>query len=82
MITCKILSFKRRNHLGAKFKNIRIEKGYTIEFVSHHACIEPRTLIYEFEEGHINLPLEHLYAIANILEISPRELLAWIDENK
>lgn len=82
MITGKIIPFKKRDHLGAKFKTIRVEKGYTYDYLAHHACIEPIGLIHQFEDGAIDLPLDYIYALANILEISPRLLLRWIDQNK
>jgi len=80
MSVCKVIPFKRKTTLGFKFKSIRIDKGYTLNFLSYHACIEPISLIHDFEEGVISLPLDHIYALANILEISPREVLLWIEK--
>lgn len=82
MMIGKVILFKKRAHLGAKFKAVRIEKGYTYDYLAHHACIEPIGLIHQFEDGVIDLPLNYIYALANILEISPRLLLRWIDQNK
>jgi len=77
---CKIISIHRKDSLGYRFKTVRLQKGLSIEELALHACIEPLSLIVQFEEGEIGLPLDRIYAIANVLEISPRLVLQWIDQ--
>lgn len=77
---CKIIPINRKDSLGYRFKTFRLQKGLSVEDLAQHACIEPLSLIIQFEENKIDLPLDHIYALANVLEISPRLVLQWIDQ--
>lgn len=58
------------------FRKAREDRGYSIEYVAQHAAIEPISKLYLFELGQVELPLDRIYALANVLEISPSLILS------
>ena len=68
------------NQLGRYFLSARVDKGYSMEFVVEHAQIESVTTLAQFEAEITSIPLDRIYALANVLQISPRVILEWIEK--
>jgi transcriptional regulator with XRE-family HTH domain len=78
MIAAKFNLAPNANNLGALFKAARVDRGYSIDELAQYADISPVSDLYKFELGQAEISLDRIYALANVLEISPRVLLAWI----
>lgn len=61
--------------LGPFFKDHRLKKGYSINELVQYADIKSTSALFRFEEGMGDLPLDRIYSLANVLEISPQELM-------
>ena len=68
-----------RTKLGANIRRLRAERRYSQEQLAGLAGMNPKYLS-EVERGERNLSVELLVALANVLEVSPAEILADADE--
>jgi transcriptional regulator with XRE-family HTH domain len=64
-----------RTKLGAKIRKLRTERHYSQEQLAGLAGMNAKYLS-EVERGERNLSVELLVALANVLEVSPADLLA------
>jgi transcriptional regulator with XRE-family HTH domain len=60
-------------HVGNRIREIRVEKGLTIETLSHQSGID-YTQISRIELGKINTSIYQIYTICEFLEIPVYEL--------
>lgn len=67
------------NPIGSFFKEARLAKGYSIEFVALHAAIESIDELEQFENNECFLGLDRIYALSNVLDISPCLITDWVD---
>ncbi len=74
----KLKKQNSESKLSSLFKETRVQLGYPLEYVAVHAAIEPVSQLYFFEQGESELPLDRIYALANVLEISPSLVLSLI----
>jgi len=63
-----------RAKLGANIRRLRAERRYSQEQLAGLAGMNPKYLS-EVERGERNLSVELLVALANVLEVSPAEML-------
>lgn len=79
MALLKIHPKNKFNHIGSFFKEARMIKGYSVEFVALHAAIDSVEELEQFENNELFLGLDRIYALSNVLEISPCIIIDWID---
>ena len=65
-------------NLGLKFREARQLKKYSLEFLSEHAVLSNADELLRFEQGITQLSLNKIYALANVLELSPKLVLEWL----
>lgn len=80
MYNLKLIIGQENQHrfLGAKFKAERLAKRYSLEFLATHAEIATSEQLGKFEQGVAGLPLNRIYALANVLGLSPKNVLEWL----
>ena len=54
--------------IGSRIRDLRIEKGYTVEQLAHEAGIETRQLL-RIELGQINTSIFQIYNLALALDV-------------
>jgi len=59
---------------GKNLREIRKSKGLSQERLAHEAGID-RSYVGKVERGEVNVTIEKIYAIANCLKCSPKELV-------
>lgn len=62
-------------NITAQIRKLRIEKGYTVEEFSKKIGFSSQTGYHKIESGITDLKIKHLYRIAEVLEVTPEELL-------
>lgn len=63
----------KRTRFGRRLREIRLERGMTQERLAEAANVE-RKLIYRTELAVTSPSLDHVFAIAEALEVEPAEL--------
>lgn len=59
--------------LGKKLKEIRLEKGFSQEQLANE-CDLPISQIGRIERGTLNTSVSHIFLIAGVLKVHPKEL--------
>ena len=60
---------------GRNLRAIRKSKGCSQERLAHEAGID-RSYVGKIERGEVNITLEKIYALAGLLECSPKDLIS------
>lgn len=63
----------RRRALGERLRALRAERGLSQEGLAHLADLH-RTYVGSVERGERNVGVDNLYALADALGVSPRDL--------
>ncbi|WP_420390715.1 helix-turn-helix domain-containing protein [Marinobacter sp.] len=64
---------------GRNLRAIRKSKGFSQERLAHDAGID-RSYVGKIERGQANITLEKIYVFAELLECSPKDLIADLDQ--
>ena len=78
ILKLKTDTFNLPSDLGFKFRDARLLKFYSLEFLAEHTGLSNADELLRFEQGIIHLPLNKIYALANVLELSPKLVLEWL----
>lgn len=66
---------KELSQLGEFFRRYRELKLFTVEEVASELDIKDSALIERYESGQEKIPLDHIFALANLLDIPATDLL-------
>ena len=67
------LANERRRAFGDRLRALRAERGLSQEGLAHLAGLH-RTYVGSVERGERNIGIDNLYALADALGVSPRDL--------
>lgn len=63
--------------IGKKLRTLRIDAGYTLEFVGQHIGVA-RPTIFRYENGEISgIPSDKIEKLAQLYNVSPGYLMGW-----
>ena len=63
--------------IGKKLRTLRIDAGYTLEFVGQHIGVA-RPTIFRYENGEISgIPSDKIEKLAKLYNVSPGYLMGW-----
>lgn len=68
------VSSKKLNALAKLFKEKRVEAGYDIQSLATHALVSSKVVTH-LESEPQRVPLQDLYAVANVLNLDPGVVL-------
>ncbi len=67
------------NNIGERIKRNRLQKSYTLDFLSQKIGTSKQT-IHRYETGIIlNIPSDKIEALAEALDVTPAYLMGWED---
>ncbi len=64
----------RLRRLGSFFKSYRLKAGLSVENVAQALELTPSTYI-SYEDGQHSMPLEDVFALTNLFNIAPEEVM-------
>ena len=68
----------RRSQIAAFFKSHRLKSGLTADAVARDLALESVELLLAYESGAEAIPLDEIFALTNLLNIAPEDVLALI----
>lgn len=76
--TLERASQRRREAIGAFFRQQRMLAGLSIEETATLLDIEPPGLLNRYESGALSIPLDEIFALTNLLNIAPERVMTLI----
>lgn len=70
-----------KNYLAIRVKELRNQRGMSQEFLAEESGLSLRT-IQRIEKGESNPTGESLKRLANALNVSPDELIDWVNKGR
>lgn len=73
-------SRSRGKEIGAFFRRRRLETGLSVETVTQELGLPSEDLLLKYENGVESFPLDEIFALTNLLNIPPHDVLVLIDK--
>lgn len=71
---------ERRIRIGTFFRDARVQAGLTLEAVSQELELESETVLSDYETGNTSMPVDDIFALTNLLNIPPEDVMALVHE--
>ena len=68
----------RRQRIAAFFRKRRGESGLSLEIVARELGYEDSSIVAEYEAGTRDIPLEDIFALTNLLNIAPEDVMSLV----
>lgn len=74
------LESNRRIEIGTFFRERRELAGLSVEAVAKELDLESSTILVAYESGRLSIPVDDVFAMTNILNIPPEDVMELIQE--
>ncbi|RYZ76108.1 MAG: XRE family transcriptional regulator [Proteobacteria bacterium] len=74
------LEMGRRVQIGAFFRERRELAGLEADYVAKELDLESSTILHAYESGRLSIPVDDVFAMTNILNIPPEDVMELIHE--
>ena len=74
------VEIERRVQIGAFFREARLQAGLSPEVIAKELELDSPETLLAYESGQISMPVDDIFALTNVLNIPPEDVMSLVHE--